>query len=290
MKFTSQTKILIAALLLVAAAAAWYTLYVQGQASPKTVAVAAGPPTKPSPQPALPEKAQTVTSTSARALEILPLPFLVTAPPKETASSPAEVRERPKQALSSSSQAVKVPPNPFVPLPQVRKLLGTKPPAEKAPRPEAPPPSEQPVVLKPAEAPELVQVPVPRPPTPPSSEPVVPPETRMSLGVLPIRLQPVEKEVAPPAPQTAKAAGAAEDRGALENPLAAWAKEQKLKLVGVALGPVSVAIFATKDGYLALPVGERFPGTDIRLKAVTAERVLLAQGDYNLTLEYGGGG
>lgn len=290
MKLTSQTKILIAALLLVAAAAAWYTLYIQGQASPKAQALAPSHLPKPTAHPALPTKAQTVTSTSARALEILPLPFLVTAPPKETASPPAETKERPKKAKTGGLEAVKVPPNPFVPLPQQRKaLLAAERPTESAPKPQTPPSTEQPVVLKPAEAPELVRVPVPKLPSPPPSEPVLPPESRISLGVLPIKLQPVEKEVAPPASQ-AEATGARGSQGAPENPLMAWAQKQKLKLVGVALGPVSVAIFATKDGYLALPVGERFPGTDIRLKAVTAERVLLAQGDYDLTLEYGGGG
>lgn len=62
-----------------------------------------------------------------------------------------------------------------------------------------------------------------------------------------------------------------------------------LKLSGVALGPVSVAIFKTSTGYLTLSVGQSFPGTDIILKSVTAERVLLTQGPYTLTLEYGGG-
>ncbi len=75
----------------------------------------------------------------------------------------------------------------------------------------------------------------------------------------------------------------------VENPLQSWAKQEQLKLTGVALGPTSVAIFQTKQGYIALPVGETFPNKDVLLKTVSAKQVLLMQGPYSLTLSYKGG-
>ncbi len=276
MKPSPRAKILIAVLLLVAAVAAWYVLYTQGQQAAEV-----GPP-PPKPVPA--EKAKAATSASARALEILPLPFLVTKAPEEAPPPPAA--EKPEVAEAPPKEAVEAPPNPFVPLPQRQKaiLASKQPPAKPKPAPS----TEKPVAVRPVEAPELVRVPVPRLVPPPTSEPVLPPEARIGAGALPIRLEPVEKEVAP-APAKAQAS-AEQPRETSTNPLKDWAEAQGLKLSGVALGPVSVAIFATKNGYLALPVGERFPGTEVRLQAVTAERVLLVQGPHNLTLEYGGGG
>lgn len=281
MKLSRGTKILIAAVLLVAAVAAWYTLYLQGTAETEAVAP---PPARTTTQ--TPAKARTVTSASARALEILPLPFLVTKAPEEAPPPPAAnktpvVQKPPKEV-------VEAPPNPFVPLPERRKTVATTN-TKTAERPAPTPTTTKPVTLKVTEAPELMQVPIPQIQPPPKTEPVLPPEARVSVGALPVRLQPLEREVAPlEAAGGAKAPAATTASGG--NPLKAWAEAQGLRLAGIALGPVSVAIFATKDGYLALPVGERFPGTDIQLKAVTAERVLLVQGPYNLTLEYGGGG
>ncbi len=276
MKPSPRAKILIAVLLLVAAVAAWYVLYTQGQQAAEV-----GPP-PPKPVPA--EKAKAATSASARALEILPLPFLVTKAPEEAPPPPAA--EKPEVAEAPPKEAVEAPPNPFVPLPQRQKaiLASKQPPAKPKPAPS----TEKPVAVRPVEAPELVRVPVPRLVPPPTSEPVLPPEARIGAGALPVRLEPVEKEVAP-APAKAQASPE-QPRETSTNPLKDWAEAQGLKLSGVALGPVSVAIFATKNGYLALPVGERFPGTEVRLQAVTAERVLLVQGPHNLTLEYGGGG
>jgi len=274
-KLSPQAKILIVLLLLAAAVAAWYMLYIQGQEAQ----VASPPP----PRPVSAEKAKAATSTSARALEILPLPFLVTKAPEEAPPPPAT--EKAEVASPPPKEAVEAPPNPFVPLPQRQKaILAAKQPAKPKPAPA----TEKPVAVRPVEAPELIRVPVPKLAPPPATEPVLPPEARIGAGTLPLRLLPLEREVAPvPA---AKASARTSGRPASANPLKDWADAQELRLSGVALGPVSVAIFSTKNGYLALPVGERFPGTEVQLKAVTAERVLLVQGPYNLTLEYGGGG
>ncbi len=279
MKLNPRAKILIAVLLLVAAVAAWYLLYTQGQET-----VEASPP-QPKPVPA--EEAKAATSASARALEILPLPFLVTKAPEEAPPPPAAAK--PEAAPPPPQEAVEAPPNPFVPLPQRQKaILASK---QPAPQPRPAPASPEPVAVQPAAVPELVRVPVPKLRPPARTEPLLPPEAGIGAGALPIRLQPVEREVAAAPPQArGQEQPPARPQPQERNPLQEWAKAQDLRLSGVALGPVSVAIFATRNGYLALPVGEVFPGTEIRLQAVTAERVLLVQGPYNLTLEYGGGG
>ena len=229
-----------------------------------------------------------MTSASARAIEILPLPFLVKTTPepaRPVAKKPAEKSE-PSQVKPKEEPP---PPNPFAPLPQRLKVekppRATSTPASASVRPKTPV-QRKPVVVKAPTTPELVQVPVPKIRPPQTGEPVLPPEADLKAGILPVRLEPLERVVSPPPEKNKEQASGAPHA---QNPLAAWAKEQNLRLAGVALGPVSVAIFATKHGYVAIPVGERFPGTDILLKSVTAERVLLVQGPYTLTLEYGGG-
>ncbi len=266
MKPSPRAKILIAVLLLVAAVAAWYVLYTQGQQA----AEVSPPPPPPKPVPA--EKAKAATSTSARALEILPLPFLVTKAPEEAPPPPAA--EKPEVAEAPPKEAVEAPPNPFVPLPQRQKaiLASKQPPAKPKPAPS----TEKPVAVRPVEAPELVRVPVPRLVPPPTSEPVLPPEARIGAGALPIRLEPVEKEVAP-APAKAQASPK-QPRETSTNPLKDWAEAQGLKLSGVALGPVSVAIFKTSQGFVTLAVGEFFPETQVRLKSVGPNYAILEQG------------
>ncbi len=280
MKLSTSTKILVAVLLLVAAVAAWYLLYTQG--NPAT----AQPPAPP-PKPVPAREAKAATSASARALEILPLPFLVTEAPKEV-PAPGQPTKGPKTPEALPQAAVEAPPNPFLPLPQKRQaiLAAQQPPApQPAPAKETPKPV---TIAANTGAPELLKVPIPQVRPPEGREPVVPPEAQLGAGTLPLTLAPVTREVAPekpkpePKPKPSPAPAA--------NPLKAWAEQVGLRLSGVALGPVSVAIFQTKDGYVTLPVGERFPGTNVRLKAVTAERVLLVEGDHDLTLEYGGGG
>lgn len=71
---------------------------------------------------------------------------------------------------------------------------------------------------------------------------------------------------------------------AQESPLARFAREQDLKLSGVVLGPTSVAIFQSKDGFTVLPVGRALPGSDVLLKSLSAKEALLVQGSESLNL------
>jgi len=71
---------------------------------------------------------------------------------------------------------------------------------------------------------------------------------------------------------------------AQESPLARFVREQNLKLSGVVLGPTSVAIFQSKDGFVVLPVGRTLPGSDVLLKSLSAKEALLVQGSESLNL------
>jgi len=288
MKGNSTLKILLAALLLVLAVASWYALYTRGVSSP-------APAAAPSPQKPVPAKrAKAATSASARALEILPLPFLVTKAPEEAPPPPAAEAPKKEEAKPVANE---LPPNPFAPLPQ-RIEAARAAAAKKKPAPAAVPKREKPVLVSAPQSPELIKVPAPKILPPAEQEPVLPPEAKLGVGALPIRLEPLEREVVREKPkkkseekkETPKPKAEAKPKPPPENPLEKWAKAQELQLAGVTLGPVSVAIFATKDGYLTLAVGERFPGTNIELKEVTADHVVLVQGPHRLTLKYGGGG
>jgi len=322
MKLSQSTRILILIALIVAAVAIWYALFLGRQPATETATVA--PPervtatrtgeTKP---PARPP----AVTTSARALQVLPIPFLVTEAPEE---APIETKATPKTPALAQAQ---VPPNPFIPLrpPEAAVAAPTKKPSLVE--------SGQPVTITPGE--ELPEnIPMPKVVAPPSDH-VAPPPVALGQGTLPIKLTPLTNEVAtkpepleesqpeqvppsalgepattaqePPAaqePATSPAATGGEATAeagttAMQpaeplpppNPLVEWAKQVGLKLEGVALGPVSVAIFKTNAGYLTLPVGQTFPDADVLVKTITAERVLLVDksGTNTLTLELGGG-
>jgi hypothetical protein len=139
------------------------------------------------------------------------------------------------------------------------------------------------------------------------------------VGALPIRLAPLDRElVADPAREAAAldlenlepaaAAGADLDfaraeigarlaqvleprttlvpgqEALLESALARWVREQNLKLSGVVLGPTSVAIFQSRDGFTVLPVGRTLPGSDVLLRSLSANEALLVQGSDSLNL------
>ena len=271
-------KILLAVLLFVAAVAAWYTLYLQGTsqevtAAPPVRTTAAKKPT--------PEKAKAVTTPSARALEILPLPFLVTEAPKEEPAKVEEKEEKPAPIAAAPEE--KPLPNPFKPLPQrLRQAAAKAAPPRAAGTPAAPrpvPKAEEPVTIVAAKAPELAPTVAPKIPPPREKEPLIPPEPGPATGVLPIKLRPLEREVVP-----VRGEGQAQAKRTEANPLKAFVEELELKLSGVALGPVSVAIFSTKEGYVVLPVGDRFPGSEVVLKEVRADEVVLALGEHILKL------
>ncbi|HGY08674.1 MAG TPA: hypothetical protein ENK37_01265 [Oceanithermus profundus] len=277
MKMSQSTRILILLALLVAAVGVWYTLFF----SPQTPAEVSAPATD---QAAVskPAPSQVPVTTSARALQVLPIPFLVAEVPEEV---PLETEGAGARVALASAN---VPPNPFVPL---------RPPKATATAPSEVPEEQKPVTIAPE--PELpANIPLPKVVTPENGT-VAPPPVTLGQGTLPVKLTPLAQEVEPqapleeevPEPVVEEPVQPEEPEEPPPNPLLEWAGLNGLKLDGVALGPVSVAIFKTVSGYLALPVGQTFPDKNVLVKTITAERVLLVDdsGTHTLTLELGGG-
>jgi hypothetical protein len=52
-------------------------------------------------------------------------------------------------------------------------------------------------------------------------------------------------------------------------------EEKGLRLSGTLLGPVSVAILESKEGYLVLPVGSPIPGSEAVIRRIEGDRVVL---------------
>ena len=323
MKLKQSTRILILLALIVAAVAVWYSLFFASKQPEPTVEAVTTIPRK---TERVAARKPVAVTTSARALQVLPIPFLVTEAPEEAPLEPA------KNEVAIAIANTNVPPNPFVP-------LRVKPSKQAQPeKPKQVPESEKPVLVTPST--ELApNIPVPKTITPEGGPATPPPVATLGQGTLPIKLNPLDREVTSveplatalaeteveenPAGESASGGGniskatapentgeaseevqpeqATEEATQVEeeeptqppppNPLEVWARQQQLRLDGVALGPVGVAIFETASGYLALPVGQTFPNDNVLVKTITADRVLLVDdsGTNTLTLELGGG-
>ncbi|WP_117237393.1 hypothetical protein [Thermus sediminis] len=64
----------------------------------------------------------------------------------------------------------------------------------------------------------------------------------------------------------------------------ALVEERGLRLSGTLLGPVSVAILESKEGYLVLPAGSSIPGSEALLRRIEGDRVVLAMKDETLEI------
>lgn len=334
-RMPQSAKVALVAGLLVLAVVIWYL----GFFRPNQAVQA--PPT---PAPSVPPP----PTATARPLEVLPLPFLVTEAtrPNET-GQPGE----PGLAAQATPPRITVPPNPFIPLVVEAPASPSSAPAAPATGAPAPPVTAQPIptqtarvqVRQPAAPLPTPSLPGTRPttPTPPLPAATQPPSAAappagqarlaqgtartnppapiaLNTGALPIRLTPLERELAAPSetPQVPPALDLSADisspsalefaRAELnfrtaqalelratpprspeaprESPLARFVREQNLRLSGVVLGPTSVAIFQGRDGFIVLPVGRTLPGSDVLLKSLSAKEALLVQGSESLTL------
>lgn len=68
-------------------------------------------------------------------------------------------------------------------------------------------------------------------------------------------------------------------------PIEAYLATNGLSYEAVVLGPVNTGIFATKDGYVVLALGQTLPDSSIVVKDITATSVTLALGNEQKTLE-----
>jgi hypothetical protein len=68
------------------------------------------------------------------------------------------------------------------------------------------------------------------------------------------------------------------------DPLNAFVTARGMSFVGVVLGPVNTAIFETKDGTVVVPLGATLPQSDVIVKTITADQVVLMQGQDTIIL------
>ncbi len=325
-RMPQSAKVALVAALLVGAVATWYLAFFRP-------AQLAEQPVTPTPAPAQPGAAPVAPPVTARPLEVLPLPFLVTEAPRPVDQGVLGQAD----AIALARPRITVPPNPFVPL-----VVETVSPAVA--QPPTPPVAPQPIPRQAAQV--QVRQPIaalPRPGLPGdrpapgvaalsapigqarlaqgTARPGLPRVAELGVGALPIRLAPLDRELAADPARTAAAldlenletaaataAGAdldfaraeigarlaqvLEPRTSLvpgqqaeqESALARWVREQNLKLSGVVLGPTSVAIFQSRDGFTVLPVGRTLPGSDVLLRSLSANEALLVQGSESLNL------
>lgn len=264
-----STKLLLAALLLVGGVALWYV----GLYLPAQVAEA------PTPAP------------STQVIEAPPIPPLASqeeAKPQAEAPAQEEAQAPPPAPVA---RAEPPPPNPFVPL----VVETPPPPPASASRPTPVP--EGPAVR--------VQTPAPAPQAAPATQPI--PGTSGALPApkilspalsapLPQARETPPKVAVPTALVEAPLPGP-EAEGVKEaptpaSPLERLAAEKGLRLSGTLLGPVSVAILESKEGYLVVPAGSPIPGTEAVVRQVEEGSVTLAlkEETLNLSLVQAGGG
>jgi len=285
-----STKILLAALLLVGNVALWYV----GLYLPAQVAEA------PAPAP------------STQVIEAPPIPPLSSAEgAKPEAQAPAQGEAQTPSPAAKEAQAPPPapvaraeppPPNPFIPL----VVEAPPPPPAPLPRP-APVPEGPPVRVRiPTPAPQAAPatrpipgtsgaLPAPKVLSPALAAPLPEAKERPPEVAVPTAL--VEAPLAPlPGPEeegrTATSAPAKEAPApAPASPLSRLVAEKGLRLSGTLLGPVSVAILESKEGYLVVPAGSPIPGTEAVVRRVEEGSVTLAlkEETLNLSLVQDGG-
>ena len=274
-----STKLLLAALLLVGGVALWYVgLYLPAQV--------AEPPT---PAP------------STQVIEAPPIPPLASqeeakpqaeAPAQEEAQAPASSQEEAQAPPPAPvARAEPPPPNPFVPL----VVETPPPPPASASRPTPVPEGPAVRVQTPAQAPQAAPatrpipgtsgaLPAPKILSPALSAPLpqareTPPRVAVPTALVEAPLPGPEEKGAEKAPTPA-------------SPLERLVAEKGLRLSGTLLGPVSVAILESKEGYLVVPAGSPIPGTEAVVRQVEEGSVTLAlkEETLNLSLVQAGGG
>ena len=274
-----STKLLLAALLLVGGVALWYV----GLYLPAQVAEA------PTPAP------------STQVIEAPPIPPLASqeeakpqaeAPAQEEAQAPASSQEEAQAPPPAPvARAEPPPPNPFVPL----VVETPPPPPASASRPTPVPEGPAVRVQTPAQAPQAAPA---APPIPASSGALPAPKILSPALSAPLpQARETPPRVAVPTALVEAPLPGPEEKGAEKaptpaSPLERLVAEKGLRLSGTLLGPVSVAILESKEGYLVVPAGSPIPGTEAVVRQVEEGSVTLAlkEETLNLSLVQAGGG
>lgn len=67
--------------------------------------------------------------------------------------------------------------------------------------------------------------------------------------------------------------------------LSSFVLSNRVAFVGVIIGPVNTAIIETKDGTVIVPLGGTIPQSDVVVKSITAEKMVLMLGQETITIE-----
>lgn len=282
-----STKLLLAGLLLVSAVTLWYVgFYLPAQTAGEVA------PTLPQPEAETP-----------KAIEAPPIPPLAepqpqgttptSTPPSPTPPS-AQTPTQPVAAPVPQATRETPPPNPFVPLVVEGPALPPLPTPAPAPQPV---PTGAPVRVSPGTALPTPQVSAAPRPLPGTAGALPAPKVLTPSPRTEIPKAQVEPEVAltpPPGLVETPLPGKSQETGSVpegatpvpptKTPLQSLVEEKALKLSGTLLGPVSVAILESKEGYLVLPVGSPIPGSEAVVRRIEGDRVLLALKDETLEI------
>ncbi len=105
---------------------------------------------------------------------------------------------------------------------------------------------------------------------PPASDPAAPTPLSSTTTAAPPP-PPTPTNTAPPPPTTTE--------------LSRFVLSNRVAFVGVIIGPVNTAIIETKDGTVIVPLGGTIPQSDVVVKSITPEKVVLMLGQETITIE-----
>ena len=281
-----STKLLLAGLLLVGAVTLWYVgFYLPAQAPLEAQA----PTPRALEAPSIPPLAEPAQTEAPKEPE---------KPTEKTEAAPTPTPPQPANLPVPRAERQAPPPNPFVPL-----LVETPPapsPAAPTPRP-SPVPTGAPVRVSggtPLPAPTLPSAPKPLPgtagalPAPQVLKPTLRAEVPQTRVEPPVEVAAPEGLVEAALPEVLEASPPRPEEAPSplpKSPLATLVEEKGLRLSGTLLGPLSVAILESKEGYLVLPAGSPLPGSEAVIRRIESDRVILALKDETLEIPLAGG-
>jgi hypothetical protein len=260
-------------------------------------------------------------TTSRSSISFAPVkpapPIRITQPrPLNTPSFPT--RPQSSQATlprSSGPITIKPPTQNGKVIPKIPAAIANAKPSIKAPKPGVNGPSSSVALTNPApNTPGLMRNVVPakpavvQPPLDPGTTviPTVPNDPELEFAALtepnilggPIELrEPGQSNIDTPSPLDSsiprtpvKPADPVDNPGQPEvvptviDPLTTFVNTRGISFVGVVLGPVNTAIFETKEGTVVVPLGANLPQSDVIVKTITADQVVLMQGQETIIL------
>jgi hypothetical protein len=230
-----------------------------------------------------------------------------------------QARPNPSPTLpkTGGTITIKVPPQNAKIVPKIPAAIANAKPSVRAPKPGVSGPSSSVALTTPGPStPGLMRQVVPtnrpipaQPPVDPGTTviPTVPNDPELDFAALtepnilggPIELrEPGQNSIDTPSPLDSsiprapvKPADTVDDPGTplvvpIEriDPLTTFVTAKGISFVGVVLGPVNTAIFETKEGTIVVPLGANLPQSDVIVKTITADQVVLMQGQDTIIL------